>query len=71
MAKRSSAPASAAQERGYDGAERAQGRKRHVLVDPVGLILLACVHAADLHDRAGGQWSAPGFTGQSLGWVKH
>ena len=42
-------------ERGYDGAKRANGRKRHVLVDTAGLILLACVHTADLHDRLGGQ----------------
>lgn len=35
--------------RDYDGAKRAKGRKRHVLVDTVGLILLACVHAANLH----------------------
>lgn len=42
-------------ERGYDGAKRAKGRKRHVLVDTLGLILLACVHGADLHDRLGAQ----------------
>jgi putative transposase len=40
-------------ERGYDGAKRLEGRKRHVLVDTTGLVLLACVHAADLHDRDG------------------
>ena len=42
-------------ERGYDGAKRVKGRKRRLLVDTVGLILLARVHAADLHDRLGGQ----------------
>jgi len=40
-------------ERGYDGAKRLKGRKRHVLVDTTGLVLLACVHSADLHDREG------------------
>ena len=40
-------------ERGYDGAKRLKGRKRHLLVDTTGLVLLACVHAADLHDRDG------------------
>jgi putative transposase len=40
-------------ERGYDGAKRLAGRKRHVLVDTTGLVLGACVHAADLHDGAG------------------
>jgi putative transposase len=39
--------------RGYDGAKRLKGRKRHLLVDTMGLVLLACVHAADLHDREG------------------
>jgi putative transposase len=39
--------------RGYDGAKRLKGRKRHLLVDTTGLVLLACVHAADLHDRDG------------------
>ena len=40
-------------ERGYDGAKRLKGRKRHLLVDTAGLLLLACVHAAGLHDRDG------------------
>ena len=39
--------------RGYDGAKRLQGRKRHVLVDVMGLLLGVCVHAADVQDRAG------------------
>jgi putative transposase len=39
--------------RGYDGAERAKGRKRHLLVDTLGPVLLAGVHAADVPDRAG------------------
>jgi putative transposase len=41
--------------RGYDAAKRTAGRKRHILVDASGLILLAHVHAADLHDRLGAQ----------------
>jgi putative transposase len=40
-------------QRGYDGAKRLKGRKRHLLVDTTGLVLLACVHSADLHDRDG------------------
>ena len=39
--------------RGYDPAKRTAGRKRHILVDAAGLVLLAHVHAADLHDRLG------------------
>lgn len=42
-------------ERGYDGAKRLAGRKRHLLVDTGGLVLRARVHAASLHDRDGGQ----------------
>ena len=38
-------------ERGYDGAKRLSGRKRHLLVEAGGLVLGACVHAASLHDR--------------------
>jgi putative transposase len=41
--------------RGYDGGKRANGRKRHLLVDASGLVLLAHVHAADVHDRLGAQ----------------
>ena len=42
-------------ERGYDGGKRLKGRKRHLLVDTLGLVLLACVHSAGIHDRLGGQ----------------
>ncbi len=38
-------------ERGYDGAKRLAGRKRHILVDTNGLVLAARVHGADLSDR--------------------
>lgn len=39
--------------RGYDAGKKVAGRKRHILVDTLGLILLACVHPADVQDRAG------------------
>jgi putative transposase len=39
--------------RGYDGGKRVKGRKRHVLVDVMGLVLAVCVHAADVQDREG------------------
>ncbi len=38
--------------RGYDGAKKVSGRKRHVLTDTQGLVLRATVHRADLQDRA-------------------
>jgi putative transposase len=37
-------------ERGYDGAKQVNGRKRHIMVDTLGLLLLVMVHAADIQD---------------------
>jgi putative transposase len=39
--------------RGYDGAKKINGRKRHLLVDTGGLVMNAKVHPADLADRDG------------------
>jgi putative transposase len=38
--------------RGYDGAKKLSGRKRHLLVDTLGMVLKARVHTAELQDRA-------------------
>jgi putative transposase len=38
--------------RGYDGAKKVSGRKRHLLVETQGLVLRAKVHSAALQDRA-------------------
>jgi len=38
---------------GYDGGKKLSGRKRHLLVDTMGLLLKVVVHAADLQDREG------------------
>src|SRR5919106_391701 len=40
-------------ERGYDGAKKVKGRKRHLLVDTQGLGLEARVHNANIQDRDG------------------
>ena len=40
-------------ERGYDGAKKIKGRKRHLLVDTQGLVLEARVHSAQIQDREG------------------
>lgn len=40
-------------ERGYDGAKLVTGRKRHILVDVMGLILVIIVHKASIQERAG------------------
>jgi putative transposase len=39
--------------RGYDGAKKVKGRKRHLLVDTQGLVLQARVHSAKVVDRDG------------------
>ncbi len=72
--------------RGYDGAKKVSGRKRHLLVDTLGLLLKAKVHTADLQDRAGvrlllegaGQafpdlkhlWVDQGYTGTGKTWIE-
>jgi putative transposase len=40
-------------ERGYDGAKKVKGRKRHLLVDTQGLVLEARVHSAKVPDEDG------------------
>ena len=40
-------------ERGYDGAKKVKGRKRHLLVDTQGLVLKVRVHDARVVDREG------------------
>lgn len=37
-------------ERGFDGGKKIKGRKRHLLVDTMGLVILAIVHAANIAD---------------------
>ena len=72
--------------RGYDGAKKLSGRKRHLLVDTLGLVLTATVHAADLQDRAAVPqvlehaprdfprleklWADQGYTGAGKTWVE-
>jgi putative transposase len=40
-------------ERGYDAGKKINGRKRHLLVDPIGLVLLVMVLPANVQDRDG------------------
>jgi putative transposase len=42
-------------ERGYDGAKKLRGRKRHIVVDTLGLLLAVVVTAANVDDAVGGQ----------------
>ena len=39
---------------GYDAGKKIKGKKRHILVDTIGLLLHAIVHPADIQDRDGG-----------------
>jgi putative transposase len=72
--------------RGYDGAKRVNGRKRHLLVDTGGLVLRAKVHTADIQDRAAVPllldgadeqfprleqlWVEQGYTGSGKHWIE-
>ena len=38
---------------GYDAGKKVKGRKRHILVDTLGLLLSVVVHPADIQDRDG------------------
>lgn len=40
---------------GYDGGKKIKGSKHHILVDTLGLIIVAVVHSAALADRAGAE----------------
>src|SRR5215831_10826454 len=40
-------------ERGFDAGKQIYGRKRHVLIDTLGLLLLVVVHSAGTQDRDG------------------
>lgn len=72
--------------RGYDGAKKVGGRKRHLLVDTQGLVLCAIVHRADIQDRAAVPlllqgadeqfprlehvWVDQGYTGSGRDWIE-
>jgi len=45
--------------RGFDGGKRVKGRKRHLVVDSQGLLLVAVVHSAGIQDPAGARLVLP------------
>ena len=60
--------------RGYDGAKLVTGRKRHILVDVLGLLLAVYVHPANVSERAGAKLllqraKAKGFSRLQLVWA--
>jgi putative transposase len=73
-------------ERGYDAGKKVKGRKRHLIVDTLGLVLMAVVHTADIQDRDGAKlllekikskftrlqliWADGGYAGKLVDWVK-
>jgi putative transposase len=45
--------ASVSESTGYDGAKKTKGRKRHIAVDVLGLLLAVIVHSAAIDERSG------------------
>jgi putative transposase len=59
-------------ERGYDAGKKVNGRKRHILVDTIGLVLLVRVLPANIQDRDGAkQLLAAFFSQKTRRRVKH
>jgi putative transposase len=50
--------------RGLDAGKRVKGRKRHIVVDTLGLIWAAVVHAADVQDPVGARLVLPKLHGK-------
>ena len=79
-------PATGKGKPGYDAGKKIKGRKRHILVDTMGLLLLVVVHAASVQDRDGARlvfsqahlrfsrlrliWADGGYAGKLIDWVK-
>jgi len=73
-------------ERGYDAGKKVNGRKRHILVDTLGLLLLVMVLPANVQDRDGARlllrkalavyvrlqriWADGGYAGQLVQWTQ-
>jgi putative transposase len=71
--------------RGYDAGKKVKGRKRHIMVDTLGLVLAVVVHTANLQDRDGAKlvfmrilgqfprlsliWADGGYAGKLVEWV--
>lgn len=47
--------------RGYDANKRINGRKRFIVTDTLGLLLIVCVMAASVQDRDGAKTTLPGL----------
>jgi putative transposase len=58
------------EQRGRDNAKNANGRKRHIVVDSMGLLLAVLVTAADVDDAAAAAKLFPRLEGQPLSRVR-
>jgi len=47
--------------RGFDAGKKVTGRKRHIAVDTLGLLLVVVVHAASIQDQTGARWVLEGI----------
>ena len=72
--------------RGYDAGKKVMGRKRHIIVDTIGLLLAVVVHPADIQDRDGAKlvinklmgrfprlrliWADAGYAGRLVDWAQ-
>ena len=72
--------------RGYDAGKQVTGRKRHLVVDALGLVLAVVVHSAALQDRDGAKlvldkvgprfarlrllWADGGYAGTLVAWAR-
>ncbi len=72
--------------RGYDAGKKVNGRKRHIVVDTIGLLLLVMVSTAAVQDRDGARpvldavrkafptvklvWADGGYAGKLVDWAK-
>lgn len=61
---------SGGEERGRDNAKKVNGRKRHILVDSLGLLLAVVVTAADVDDAKAAQRLVPALGKPPLGHVR-
>ncbi|MBL8830501.1 MAG: transposase, partial [Planctomycetaceae bacterium] len=71
---------------GYEASKKINGRKRHILVDTIGLLLAVVVHSAAIQDRDGAKlvffkaaasfptitlvWADGGYAGKLVEWLQ-
>lgn len=72
-------------QRGFDAGKKTKGRKRHIAVDTMGMLLAIVVHAGSIQDRVGARavllrlsfqftslvriFADGGYTGKLVGWT--